>query len=88
MYTFGRSLANRQTRANELPLMLNHGDDAYILSPNGIAPLAPGSLKTNAASFGEAKTLESNSAWQQDLQYEQWRIQTADQKLRHNQWAQ
>ena len=88
VYTFGRSLANRQTRANELPLMLNHGDDAYILSPNGIAPLAPGSLKTNAASFGEAKTLESNSAWQQDLQYEQWRIQTADQKLRHNQWAQ
>ena len=90
MYTFGRSLANRQTRANELPLMLNHGDDAYILSPNGIAPLAPGSLKTNAMSFGEAKTLDSNhsSAWQQDWQYEQWRIQTADQKLRHNQWAQ
>ena len=90
VYTFGRSLANRQTRANELPLMLNHGDDAYILSPNGIAPLAPGSLKTNAMSVGEAKTLDSNdsSAWQQDLQYEQWRIQTADQKLRHNQWAQ
>ena len=80
VYTFGRSLANRQIRANELPLMLNHGDDAYILSPNGIAPLAPGSLKP----------LDSNhsSAWQQDWQYEQWRIQTADQKLRHNQWAQ
>ena len=80
MYTFGRSLANRQTRANELPLMLNHGDDAYILSSNGIAPLAPGSLKP----------LDSNhsSAWQQDWQYEQWRIQTADQKLRYNQWAQ
>ena len=56
MYTFGRSLANRQTRASELPLMLNHGDDAYILSSNGIAPLVQGSLKTNAASFGEAKT--------------------------------
>ena len=80
MYTFGRSLANRQTRANELPLMLNHGDDAYILSPNGIAPLVQGSLKP----------LDSNdsSAWQQDWQYEQWRIQTADQKLRYNQWAQ
>lgn len=90
VYTFGRSLANRQTRANELPLMLNHGDDAYILSPNGIAPLVQGSLKTNAMSVGEAKTLDSNdsSAWQQDWQYEQWRIQTADQKLRHNQWAQ
>jgi len=54
------------------------------------AALAPGSLKTNAMSVGEAKTLDSNdsSAWQQDWQYEQWRIQTADQKLRHNQWAQ
>ena len=90
VYTFGRSLAanNRQAPASELPLMLNHGDDAYILSSNGIAPLTQGSLKTNAASFGEAKTLDSNSAWQQDLQYEQWRIQTADEKLRQNQWAQ
>lgn len=92
VYTFGRSLAanSRQAPASELPLMLNHGDDAYILSSNGIAPLAPGSLKTNAMSVGEAKTLDSNdsSAWQQDWQYEQWRIQTADQKLRHNQWAQ
>lgn len=82
VYTFGRSLAanNRQTPASELPLMLNHGDDAYILSSNGIAQLAEGSLKP----------LDSNhsSAWQQDWQYEQWRIQTADQKLRHNQWAQ
>ena len=90
VYTFGRSLAasNRPAANSELPLMLNHGDDAYILSPNGIAPLVQGSLKTNAASFGEAKTLDSNSAWQQDLQYEQWRIQTADEKLRQNQWAQ
>ena len=92
VYTFGRSLAanSRQAPASELPLMLNHGDDAYILSSNGIAPLAPGRLKTNAMSVGEAKTLDSNdsSAWQQDWQYEQWRIQTADQKLRHNQWAQ
>lgn len=82
VYTFGRSLAasNRPAANSELPLMLNHGDDGYILSPNGIAPLAPGSLKP----------LDSNhsSAWQQDWQYEQWRIQTADQKLRHNQWAQ
>ena len=92
VYTFGRSLAasNHPAANSELPLMLNHGDDAYILSSNGIAPLAPGSLKTNAMSVGEAKTLDSNdsSAWQQDWQYEQWRIQTADQKLRHNQWAQ
>lgn len=92
VYTFGRSLAasNHPAANSELPLMLNHGDDAYILSPNGIAPLVQGSLKTNAMSVGEAKTLDSNdsSAWQQDWQYEQWRIQTADQKLRHNQWAQ
>ena len=92
VYTFGRSLAasNHPAANSELPLMLNHGDDAYILSPNGIAPLVQGSLKTNAMSVGEAKTLDSNdsSAWQQDWQYEQWRIQTADQKLRHNQWTQ
>ena len=81
VYTFGRSLAanSRQAPASELPLMLNHGDDAYILSSNGIAQLAEGSLKP----------LDGNNSpqWQQDAQYQQWRIQTADEKLRQNQWA-
>lgn len=93
VYTFGRSLAqdHNPPQNNELPLMLNHGDDAYILSSNGIAPLTQSSLKTagfnNAARSSAAQT-PNNSAWQQDLQYEQWRIQTADEKLRQNQWAQ
>ena len=80
VYTFGRSLAaNNPTPNSELPLMLNHGDDAYILSSNGIAQLAEGSLKP----------LDGNNSpqWQQDAQYQQWRIQTADEKLRQNKWA-
>jgi len=81
VYTFGRSLAqdHNPPQNNELPLMLNHGDDAYILSSNGIAQLAEGSLKP----------LDGNNSpqWQQDAQYQQWRIQTADEKLRQNKWA-
>ena len=46
---------------------------------DGIAQLAEGSLKP----------LDGNNSpqWQQDAQYQQWRIQTADEKLRQNKWA-
>ena len=74
VYTFGRSLANPQSKS--MPLMLNQGDSSVVLSEHGVATFSDSQMPPNLA-----------PEMQRDVQLVQWRMQEADKRLRANSWV-
>lgn len=74
VYTFGRSLANPQSKP--MPLMLNQGDSSVVLSEHGVATFSGSQMPPNLT-----------PEMQRDVQLVQWRMQEADKLLRSNTWV-
>lgn len=74
VYTFGQSLLN--PKQDDLPIMMNQGGSTVMLSGS------------ETAEFDRNQIISQTPSAAPYLKQLQWRMQSADEKLRNNQWTQ